>query len=36
MVRLLGKTDAFQNSIAQSLYEAVVRFRDALSEGGSR
>ena len=32
----LIKTDAFQNSIAQSLYEAVVRFRDALSEGGTR
>jgi len=32
----LIKTDAFQNSVAQSVYEAVVRFRDSSSGGGTQ
>jgi len=32
----LIKTDAFQNSVAQSVYDAVVRFRDSLAGGGTR
>jgi N-acetylmuramoyl-L-alanine amidase len=31
--RLLGG-DAFQTTFVQSLYDAVVRFRDALAAGG--
>ena len=29
-------TDAFQNALVQSLYDAVVRFRDTLAAGGTR
>ena len=29
-------TDAFQNAVVSSLVEAVVRFRDTLSGGGTR
>jgi N-acetylmuramoyl-L-alanine amidase len=33
--RLLA-TETFQNTLVQSLYEAVVRFRDPLAAGGTR
>jgi len=33
--RLLA-TDTFQNTLVQSIYEAVVRFRDTLAAGGTR
>ena len=29
-------TDAFQNALVQSLYDAVVKFRDTLPAGGTR
>jgi N-acetylmuramoyl-L-alanine amidase len=32
----LLKTDAFQNALVQSLYDAVVRFRDTIAAGGTR
>jgi N-acetylmuramoyl-L-alanine amidase len=32
----LMTTDAFQNALVQSLYEAVVRFRDMIAAGGTR
>jgi len=32
----LLKSDAFQFAVAQSLYEAIVRFRDSMSAGGTR
>ena len=32
----LMTTDAFQNALVQSLYEAVVRFRDMVAAGGTR
>jgi len=32
----LLKSDAFQVAVAQSLYEAIVRFRDSMSAGGTR
>jgi N-acetylmuramoyl-L-alanine amidase len=32
----LIKSDAFQSALTQSLYEAIVKFRDTLSAGGTR
>jgi N-acetylmuramoyl-L-alanine amidase len=32
----LVTTDAFQNALVQSLYDAVVRFRDTIAAGGTR
>ena len=32
----LIRTDAFQSALAQSLFDAIVRFRDSLSAGGTR
>jgi len=32
----LIKSDAFQGALTQSLFEAIVRFRDTLSAGGTQ
>jgi N-acetylmuramoyl-L-alanine amidase len=32
----LIRTDAFQSALAQSIFDAIVRFRDSLSSGGTR
>ena len=29
-------SDVFQNAVVQSVYDAVIRFRDALAAGGTR
>jgi N-acetylmuramoyl-L-alanine amidase len=33
--KLLG-SDGFQNTVVQGIYDAIVRFRDSISPGGTR